>query len=449
MSDRPSLLTNVPLDMQRGMPRSDDAEKGALSCFLNRPEELLGHAATNLAPECFYHAGNRLLFEEMLAFQNQLPSRPLDNVLFSQWLIDRGLMDKIGGPGFLSELLDHVLTPAHYTYYVGILKDKLLLRQIIAACLDGIQRTYEHEEDPGNILALISTKMIELEQHGAQKFRSMPNLIQDALTRYDEAVRLGGKLPGISTGYPRLDAATGGLMKGDLWVVAGGTSDGKTALAQCILHNVCRAGCPASLHTFEMSDEKTVDRFFCINSKIPNHVFKRGLFDAMDYSNLTRTAEALNKFPLYIRDVSGMKLSALLADMRMLHRKHKVKVFVVDYGQLIRADSKGHNRENEVALMSSSLKGIAKSMKVTVIVLSQLNDDGKLRESRAIGYDGDIVGTLSLPEIEGTEDGEKDESRRIFHFGKNRDGERGLSIPYHFNGPTFTFTEEKTEHEPS
>jgi len=152
---------------------------------------------------------------------------------------------------------------------------------------------------------------------------------------------------------------------------------------------------------------------------------------------------------MYVRDVSGMKLGAMLSDMRLLKRRFGIEVFIIDYGQLVRPDSKGHTRESEVAIMSSSLKGAAKTLDATVILLSQLNDDGKLRESRSLGFDADIVLTLSVPESEETE-GEKDETRRMLFFGKNRDGARGITISYRFNGPTFTFTEEvETREEPT
>jgi len=443
MSDR----TTTPMDMLRGMPRSDDAERGMLSCLMVDRPEVLEAARMTIPEECFYHVGNRLLYTEMHAAN--AAGVPLDPQALSQWLIDRGNIDKIGGPATIAEIYNFTPTPAHFPHFRQILLQKLKLRSIIAACTEGIQLAFETGEgDASDCLAQVSTKLIELEQEGAQKFRAMPALVQDALSRYEEAARSGGRLPGISTGHFQLDEQTGGMCPGDLWVIGGGTSDGKSAFAEGIIHAAVKADQPTSLHTFEMSDDKTTDRFFSIDSQVSNSAFRRGTFKQEDMRTLTRTAERLRQYPLYIRDVSGMKLSALLADMRLLKRRHGVKLFVVDYGQLVRPDKKGHTRESEVAEMSGALKGAAKSLHATIIVLSQLNDDGKLRESRAIGMDADTVLTLSVPpkptdKAAKKDEPQKDESRRVLFVGKNRDGERGKTITFRFNGPTYTFTEEQ------
>ncbi len=442
MSERLSTPPlSPPPGILRGMPRSDEAERGMLSCLMAESQGIVDDARMTIPEDCFFHVGNRLIYTEMLAAHAK--GVPLDPQSFSPFLIDRGHLDKIGGPGMLFDLHGFFPTPAHYPYYRGILLQKHKLRRIITTCTEGIQTAFETGDgDANECLAQIATRFIELEQEGAQKFRSMGELVQAALARYEEAARRGGQLPGISTGHDQLDAATGGLMKSDVWIVAGGTSDGKSAFVEGLGHAAIKANHPTALYTFEMSDDKTTDRYFCIDSQVSNNKFKRGLFSNEDSCKLRRCAERLTSYPLHVRDVSGMKLAALLADMRLLKRRHGVEVFIVDYGQLVRPDKKGHTRESEVAEMSSSLKAAAKSLKATVIVLSQLNDDGKLRESRAPSMDADIVLTISVPEKPDEATDEKDETRRILYVGKNRDGVRGQTINFRFDGPTFTFTEE-------
>lgn len=437
MSDR-----SQPLEI-RGMPRSDYAEEGVISCLLNQPQTL-DFALGKLPEECFYHVGNRLLFTEILALHTS-DRRSVTPVTLAQWLLDRQTMDRIGGPAIIAERFNYNPTPESYRNYTGILRGKLKLRQIINACTATIEDVYSNLDEPDECLASLSTRVMELESQGGQKFRLMPELVQAALDRYQEAAALGGQLPGIPTGYNRLDMQTGGMMPCDMWVIAGGTSDGKSAFAETLVHEAVMRDHPCAIYTFEMSDDKTTDRLFAIDAEIDNSCFKRGTFKNEDMGKLTRSAQKLRAAPIYIRDVSGMKLGALLADMRTLKRQYKVKVFMIDYGQLIRPDSKGHNREAEVAVMSGAMKAAAKSLKATIILLSQLNDDGKLRESRAIGYDADIVVTLSVPQKtpkKKGEDTQKDETRRVLFFGKNRDGERGKTINYHFHGPTYRFTEE-------
>jgi replicative DNA helicase len=251
-------------------------------------------------------------------------------------------------------------------------------------------------------------------------------------------------------GFPSLDRQTGGMMPGEVIVIAGGISDAKSAFSENLSHAAVVRGRPTAIYTFEMSDDKLTDRFICIDAQIPNTSTKRGLLTQEESRKLAQATTRLMKYPLYIRDVSGMKLSALLGDMRTLKRRYKIEVFVIDYTQLIEPDKKGHTRESEVAEFSRKLKAASKNLGATVILLSQLNDQGKLRESRAIGADGDIVLTLSVPdkpedEWENPEVPEKDETRRDLRISKNRDGIRGSTIKFHFHGATFTFTEQAEE----
>lgn len=266
----------------------------------------------------------------------------------------------------------------------------------------------------------------------------MPQLVAEALDRYQQAMNLNGQLPGISTGFYRLDDLTGGFIPKNLWVIGGSTSDGKSAFTLQMLASSASRGEPVCLYTFEMPDDEEVDRLFAHYSSTSSQSFRRGKFTGEQFKAITRTSKALLNLPLYIRDVDGKKLSSLIADMRLMKRRHKIKVFAIDYLQLVSPDQRGHNREAEVAEISRRLKGLAKNMGVTILVLSQLNDDGRLRESRAIGMDGDVVLTISVPV---REDKEPDDTRRTLYLSKNRNGERHKVIHFAFNGATFTFKE--------
>lgn len=426
-------------EIQRSMPFSDDAEKGLLSCFLQNPSELIADALQDVPRDSFYHPAHRLLYDRLCAFHAE--GRPVDLVSLSSHFIDSGEMDKIGGPATLTDLLSFVPTSAHYGYYKGILKDKYLLRRIIGTCTEAIQAAYEHSpnEPAANALDAFEQAVIKLRQgQQSERWVAFPELVDRAVNRYEQAILNGGQLPGIPTGYRKLDAVTGGMREGQVWTIGGGTSDGKSAFIQNIITHLGRHRVPTCVYTLEMTADENVDRFFCIQSCIPGHEYLYGLSNRENMKTAMEAAAELRQWPLTVMDVSGIKIAALRADMRSQVRRHGTKVFALDYLQLVGADSKGHNREREVAEISAAMKAEAKLLKATVLNLSQLNDDGRLRESRAIGQDSDVVALLRMPL---DEEKKPLEDQRELVLAKVRGGRRGEVLTYDFHGPTYTFRE--------
>lgn len=421
----------------RQLPCSQDAEDAILGCLLNQPD-LAGLIAQDMPKEAFHHPGSRLLYGELLAFAAS--GKPFDLVTASQHLIDAGLMERVGGPSEIARLYGQTSTTGMIAYYKGILRDKWLLRSGIEILIKTVQEGYVCQENPSGWLMEAAEKLQAIGQQAQTPHRSMKELVMSAVDRYEEAGKLGGKLAGITTGFPILDRYTGGFRAGHFWVIGGGTSDGKSAYVEQMILAAATTGAPCGLYTLEMSDEENVDRFFGQHSRIGSGQFMRGTFSLADFKSLSVSALALQRLPIHIRDVSGIGQSALLADMRLLSRMHGIKLFAIDYGQLVTADGKDHSREREVANLSASLKAIAKQTKSTVIFVSQLNDEGKLRESRAIGFDADKAARLRVPELD---NGQPDDLRRILHLDKNRGGERYKKIEYDFDGATFSFLNER------
>ncbi|WP_157210989.1 replicative DNA helicase [Verrucomicrobium spinosum] len=430
----------IPADT---LPYSEDAEKGLLSCFLQTPDELIGDAIRTLPQEVFHQRSNRLLYGVLRDFHTA--GRPIDLVSLSHHLLDSGDMDKVGGPATLADLLSFVPTPAHYEYYKGILKSKFMLRKMQQACHDGLGKIAAH--DPAapvtDTLAELEQAIIRIREEGecTGAGRSWAQLLSDATDRYEEAIRNPGQLPGMSTGYPHLDAATGGFRKGHVWTIGGGTSDGKSAFTQNLVVHLGREKVPTCIYSLEMTDDENADRLVSIFSGIPCSDLVQGLRVPAVMKSFAAASSAMRGWPLHVRDVSGIKLSALRADMRSQVRRHGVRVFFLDYLQLVTADQRGHTREREVAEMSGAMKADAKLLGVTVINLSQLNDEGKLRESRAIGQDSDVVATLHVPERAEGNDKVRMEDKRLIELVKVRGGARGVWINYDFHGPTFRFIE--------
>ncbi len=431
-------------DLTKSLPYSPDAETAILQHCFYCPADV-GEVLLQIPDGAFYHPGNRLLYESIGHMVGE--GVPIEHLSASNWLTEQGLIDKVGGIGELAEVSGSV-GAANWRYYRDILMDKWKAREIISMATEAIQQAYQQPAEGtvddwiGNLTERILALSIDRQQ---KRLRTFEQLMGAAVDRYEESSKRGGALPGLATGFPGLDHITGGKQPGQLWVIGGGTSDGKSAYAQQTALFIASQGHPVGLYTLEMPDDEVVDRFFAMHAKIPSDLFKRGIERRDHWTQLTRSFGEMRHYPLHIRDVSGIKLSPLVADMRLL-AKRGVKHFVVDYGQLIESEGKSRSREEEVARISRTMKATAKQLRVSIDLLSQLNDDGKLRESRAIGFDADVVATLSCPISKEKKDGEwietRQEEKRILFVGKNRNGKRSVAFPMRFDGPTFTFTEE-------
>lgn len=435
--------------MKTSVPCSNENEEAILSFIINNPEKS-GEAFSEIDVEAFYHAPNRLMFQAMLEMSGQ--SVPIDAYTLSDWLATRGLTERIGGGGVVSRL--EYEQAWHYPYYRGIVLDRWKQRQMIDICSATIREITESKTTAvDDMLGVMTEKVLALSLDRQQR-REKPfmQLVDEAMDRYEAAVQNKGKLPGISTGFFGLDRVTGGHQPGQLWVIGGGTSDGKSAFAQQMALHMAANGHRTAIYTLEMPDDEVVDRLYAMHAKVDSALFKRGFENRGQMMGCVKANKELRDMPFHIRDVSGIKLSPLLSDIRVL-AKRGVKHFVVDYGQLIEGEGNARSREEEVAKMSRGFKAAAKILRVSIDLLSQLNDDGKLRESRAIGFDADVVATLSCPMVEEKVPGSREsnfvrlEDKRVLFLSKNRNGARGVKFAMSFNGPTFTFTEEAKREE--
>jgi len=432
----------------RNTPFNSETERTILSCFFTNPEQYLPDFMATMPPEAFYHAANRRFYDVLCTMHTA--GKPIEARSVLAWMMQDGSLDAIGGPGEFAEIAHSLMQSDLYQYSKKVLRDLLMLRNILEVCNATMDAVYSHvpSEDANAILDQFEQQVIQLrDERTDSRAKSFRELVEDALTRYESAMLSGGALPGISTGFRRVDAATGGMREGQVWTFGGGTSDGKSAFMQNIIRALGCARVSTCIYTLEMTADENTDRFFCIQSAIPGHEYLYGLPDRATMKRAMEAAVELKQWPIHIEDVSGIKLSALRANMRAQVRRRKTRVFALDYLQLVSPDKKGHNREREVAEISAAMKADAKLLKVTIINLSQLNDDGKLRESRAVGMDSDVVGVLQAPEDEDT--GERLEDVRNLLFSKIRGGPRGTVIPFEFHGPTYIFRETNNHPKPA
>lgn len=366
-------------DINRALPYSDDAEKGLLSCFLQNPVDLLADAAESVNDDWFYHPVNRQIYRELLAMN--AASRAVDIVTFSQWLIDRQLIDKIGGPSFLAELLSFVPTSAHYPYYKGIMRDKALLRRMIAVSTENIQRCYEVCDDVHGVLdrfeaAAMGVRPVE----GVSQSDDWREGLAATLDKIQAQRARGEELPGYSTGLTWLDFTSGGLQRA-MWVIAARPSDGKTALVLHILRELAveqRLTC--GFFSLDTSRDVLYRRMLSAQAWVPLTALLKGTLDAAEEKKLMDGYKRLWEANVLIDDRPGLTIGQVRAKARRWVKQKGVKVIALDFIQrMTGAGGYGGNRRDMHEENSSGLADLSKELGVPIVVLAQLNRDVEKR----------------------------------------------------------------------
>jgi replicative DNA helicase len=425
--------------LDRVLPHSPEAEVAVLGAMLLSPDVAGSIVRDRLAEEAFYQPAHQVIYREIAALQDVL--QPIDLVTLSQRLQDKRQLDEVGGPGYLSQLVTRVPTAANVEHYVQIVADKHLLRQLILTASEIAARSFEEQDDVASWVDEVEQQMFavtaERATTSAQPVRA---LIKDAMASIEKLIDQKGALTGIPTGFRDLDKLTSGLHDGNVIVIAGRPSMGKTALAMNIAENVAiDQNIPVGVFSLEMSSEELVKRLLCSQARVNLRAVRDGFLSEEHFPRLTTAASRLMRAPLLIDDTAGLTVHQVRARARRLKAQHNIKLLVIDYLQLMKSPSRraDASRQVEIADISGGVKALAKELKIPIIVLSQLNrqpearDEGKprlsdLRESGAIEQDADLVGLLVRPEVY-----EDDEEKRSQLKGKAT-----LIIAKQRNGPT-------------
>ncbi|MGD0652071.1 MAG: replicative DNA helicase, partial [Verrucomicrobiia bacterium] len=447
------------LTLDRVLPNSMDGEIAVLGAMLLSPAEAGSQARERLTEEHFYYAAHQVIFREIAALQDAMQA--IDLVTLTQRLQDKNQLDEIGGAVYLADLVTRVPTAANVEEYINIVWEKYLLRQLIGAAHDIIAKSFEQQDDVKAWVDEVEQQIFNITAEkattGAVPVR---DLIKDAMASIERLYDQRGAVTGIPTGFRDLDKLTSGLHPGNMVVIAGRPSMGKTALAINIAGNVAiDQNIPVGVFSLEMSSEELVKRMLCSQARVNLHAVRDGFLGEQHFHPLTSAASKLMKSPLYIDDSAGLTIHQIRARARRMKLQFDVRLLVIDYMQLVRAPSRRADlsRQVEISDISAGVKALAKELQVPIIVLSQLNrqpeqrEGGRpkladLRESGAIEQDADLVGLLVRPEVyvDDTTDEGKDEK-------KAEKGKATLYIAKQRNGPTgevkFTFLSEFTRFE--
>jgi len=396
---------------EKGLPTNVDAERFVLGSIL-LDDSFYIQAAGSLEAEDFSLEKHRRIFKRMGDLHER--SEKIDRITVANELMKANELEACDGLSYLVSLDDGLPQLPNVDSYIRIVKDKSVLRRIILASQHMINRCLLDAEEPDEILAGAEETLLKL---GEQRVKSGLLNAEQILRDYEGGINAfldpSKRIKGLSTGFTKLDEYTGGLHGGDLVIVAGRPSMGKTALALNIAQHVSlKLKQTAAVFSLEMSKESLLTRMLCSAARVDSQRFRAGYLTQEERRKLNQALHELVESPLYIDDTPGLHLMDMHAKLRRLQseRQH-IGLVVVDYLQLMSGQGRFENRNQEVSALSRGMKLLAKELNVPMMVLSQLSRAvetrqgdhrpqlSDLRESGSIEQVADVVGFIFREEV--------------------------------------------------
>src|SRR5262245_17619840 len=407
-----------PSKVDRLPPHSPEAEQGVLGCVLLSPNDCMGQCIEKFkgGEEVFYDLRHQTIFSSLAEMYDRREA--IDVITLQQQLKNKQLLEEVGGIAYLAALPDMVPSAANLAYYLDIVQEKYLLRKMIHTCTEVVGRVYDYEGAVDALMDEVERDILRISESRVTT-QTMPikELVKKAINTIEEFHQRQGMLTGLGTGFRDLDKMTSGLHSGEMIVIAARPSMGKTSLAMNIAEHVAiDQRLPVGVFSLEMTSESLVLRMLCSRYRVNLRNVREGFLAERDFPKLTGSAGKLSSAPLFIDDSSGLSILQLRAKARRMFQQYGIRLFVIDYLQLLHSTAlRAENRQQEIADISSGVKSLAKELGVPVIVLSQLNRElerdknrkprlSDLRESGAIEQDADLVALLYKPSSGDDED---------------------------------------------
>jgi replicative DNA helicase len=428
---------NASNALDKGLPTNIDAERFVLGSIL-LDDNMYVQAAGTLEPDDFSLDKHRRIFRRMGELQDR--GEKVDRITVANELMKFNELEACDGLSYLVSLDDGLPQIPNLDAYIRIVKDKAVLRRIIFASQNMMNRCLMGEEEPGDILAGAEETLLKL---GEARVKTGLVNTEDILKTYDGGINAfldpSKRIKGISTGFAKLDEMTGGMHGGDLFIIAARPSMGKTAFALNIAqHAALRMKQTVAVFSLEMSRESLLTRMLCATARVDSQRFRAGYLTQEERRKLNQGLHELVEAPLFIDDTPGVHLMDMHAKLRRLQQERgKIGLVIVDYLQLMSGRGRFENRNQEVSALSRGMKLLAKELNVPMMVLSQLSRAvetrqgdhrpqlSDLRESGSIEQDADVVGFIFREEV----------------YNRDREDLRGLAefiVAKQRNGPVGT-----------
>lgn len=422
--------------LERPLPHNLEAERSILGAVL-LDNHALNAALEKLRAEDFFLPQHRLIFERMIQLAEK--QQAIDTITLMEDLERQNQLESAGGIAYLSQLADGLPRVTNVEHYARIVKEKAVLRGLIFSTSAIQEQALAAGDDADTILDRAESAIFQLAEDRVRAgLIGVKELVRENFERLERIFSEGRRITGLASGYTDLDNQTAGLQPSELVILAARPSMGKTALALNIAENVAlRHREPVAVFSLEMSKESLLLRMLASEARVDAHKFRTGHMNREDWAKITAGLANLGEAPLWIDDSASSTVLEMGAKARRLKRDKGLSLMIVDYLQLVVPSNtgRGTNRQEQVASISRSLKGLAKELKIPVLVLSQLTraperDDRKpqladLRESGAIEQDADVVLFIHRPNFYKTDLPEEDRAKAEVIIAKQRNGPTG------------------------
>jgi replicative DNA helicase len=419
-------------------PQSLEAEQSVLGAVLLDNNALL-KALEVIRPEDFYRESHRKVFRAMLDLFEK--NEAIDLITLKEHLARKQELDDVGGVSYLTAIAAQTPTAVNVKYHSNIVREKALLRFLLRASTDIAGKVYEDSHDAEELLDYAEKSIFEISDRRVKSaFVSLKDVVRDSFRMIEDLYERKEAITGAASGFKDLDELTTGFQKGDLIIIGGRPSMGKTALGLNIAQHVgIDMKEPVAVFSLEMSTKQLVLRMLCSEAMVDSNRVRKGFISskAEDWVRLTNAAGRLSDAPIYIDDSAAMNVLEMRAKARRLKMEHGLSLIIVDYLQLMRGRGSFERREQEISDISRSLKALAKELDVPVIAMSQLNRAvetrggekkptlADLRESGAIEQDADVILFLYRDEVY-NKDREDNKGKAEVIIAKQRNGPTGV-----------------------
>ena len=423
-------------------PHSVEAEQSVLGSILLDKEAMISVSET-LVPEDFYKEAHKVIYESMLKLYNS--QSEIDLITLTDELRDQGYLDDIGGIAYITSLSTIVPTTSNIKYYINIVKEKSISRQLISAANDIINLGYDSSTKVEDVLENAEKKIFDISQERTTNdFQPINQVLTETLSMLEKLYEEKSDVTGLTTGFRDLNKKINGLQRSDLLLIAARPAMGKTAFALNLVQNAALKGdASVAVFSLEMSKEQLVQRMVAAQSSVELKKIKTGTLAANDWPRITDGMAVLSGAKIHIDDTPGIKISELRSKCRKLKIEKGLDLVLIDYLQLMEGEGQNESRQQEIAKISRSLKILAKELDCPVVALSQLSRAPEqradhrpmlsdLRESGSIEQDADIVMFLYRDEYYNPDTEKKNIGEVI--VAKNRHGETGTVELVWFGG---------------
>lgn len=418
--------------VERTLPHNLEAERSVLGAILLH-NEAFNRAAELIDARDFFRDAHRRIFEKMVVLSER--SEAIDLVTLKDELGRSGSLDDVGGPAYIASLVDGVPRAVNVGHYARIVKEKSTLRSLIFSANRILTSAYEAEEDASVVLDRAEQDIFAIAEGGIREgFVSTRDLAHQSFETIERAHARQQLITGVPSGFADLDELTAGFQPADLIIIAARPAMGKTSLVLNIAQHVgIREGQTVGFFSLEMAKEQLFLRLLTAEAQIDGHRLRTGFLGEKDWGKLSHALGTLSEAKIFIDDSPSIGVLEMRAKARRLKAEHNLHLLCVDYIQLMQGRGRFESRVLEVASISRALKGLAKELKIPVIVLSQLSRAPEsqrrrpqlsdLRESGALEQDADVV--ILIYREDQYEATEENQGIADIIVGKQRNGPTG------------------------